>query len=425
MTAVDASAGAAVGGLMSVEAGLPALAWDHIRSGRRPEPESLARVAEADVAIEGVGGAAARRGALEAGLLGAGPLQALLELPGVTDVAVNGDGSVWLDTGSGLVRADVDLGDPDAVRRLAVRLAGLAGRRLDETSPFVDGVLPSGVRLHAILPPLVAGGPHLTLRVPAGTTMTLAHLEARSMFPPGWVEVLLRMVRRRVAFVVSGGTGVGKTTLLGALLGEAAPTERVVVVEDVRELQVDQPQVVRLEARPPNVEGAGEVTLTTLVRQALRMRPDRVVLGEARGAEVRELLAALNTGHEGGCGTVHANSAADVVARFEALGALAGMTPAAVHAQLVSAVDVVVHVGRRAVAREVRRQVETIGVMVPSRDGRPEVVPALAVDEVGGGRGPGWPRLLDVLGVSGQSGGPVAALATASEIRSDRGQSAS
>jgi pilus assembly protein CpaF len=410
---------------MSVEAELPAPAWDHIRTGRRPEPESLARVAEADVAIEGVGGAAARRGALEAGLLGAGPLQALLELPGVTDVAVNGDGSVWLDTGSGLVRADVDLGDPDAVRRLAVRLAGLAGRRLDETSPFVDGVLPSGVRLHAILPPLVAGGPHLTLRVPAGTTMTLADLEARSMFPPGWVEVLLRMVRRRVAFVVSGGTGVGKTTLLGALLGEAAPTERVVVVEDVRELRVDQPQVVRLEARPPNVEGAGEVTLTTLVRQALRMRPDRVVLGEARGAEVRELLAALNTGHEGGCGTVHANSAADVVARFEALGALAGMTPAAVHAQLVSAVDVVVHVGRRAVAGEVRRQVATIGVVVPSRDGRPEVVAALSVDEVGGHRGPGWARLLDVLGVSGQSGGPVALLASAGEIRSDRGQGAS
>jgi pilus assembly protein CpaF len=409
---------------MSVAAELPAPAWDHIRTGRRPEPETLARVAEVDVAIEGVGGAAARRGALEAGLLGAGPLQALLEVPGVTDVAVNGDGSVWLDLGTGLVRADVDLGGPDSVRRLAVRLAGLAGRRLDETSPFVDGVLPSGVRLHAILPPLVAGGPHLTLRVPAPTTMSLADLQARAMFPPGWEEVLLRMVRRRVAFVVSGGTGVGKTTLLGALLGEAAPTERIVIVEDVRELQVDQPQVVRLEARPPNVEGAGEVTLTTLVRQALRMRPDRVVLGEARGAEVRELLAALNTGHEGGCGTLHANSAADVVARIEALGALAGMTPAAVHAQLVSAVDVVVHVGRRAVAGEVRRQVETIAVVVPSGGGRPEVVAALSVADGAGGGGPGWPRLLDVLGTPGQSGGPVALLATAGEIRSDPGQSA-
>jgi pilus assembly protein CpaF len=409
---------------VSAAAELPAPAWDHIRTGRRPEPETLARVAEADVAIEGVGGVAARRGALEAGLLGAGPLQALLELPGVTDVAVNGDGSVWLDQGSGLVRADVDLGGADAVRRLAVRLAGLAGRRLDETSPFVDAVLPSGVRLHAILPPLVAGGPHLTLRVPAPVTMNLADLQARGMFPPGWAEVLLRMVRRRVAFVVSGGTGVGKTTLLAALLGEAAPTERIVVVEDVRELKVERPQLVRLEARPPNVEGAGEVTLTTLVRQALRMRPDRVVLGEARGAEVRELLAALNTGHEGGCGTLHANSGADVVARFEALGALAGMTPAAVHAQLVSAVDVVVHVGRRTVAGEVQRHVETIGVVVRSRDGRPEVVAALSVAEAAGGRGPGWPRLLHVLGVSGQGGGPLALVAAAGEVRSDPGQSA-
>jgi pilus assembly protein CpaF len=403
---------------MTAPVELPAPAWDHIRTGRPPEPENLAMVADVDVATEGVGGAAARRGSLEAGLLGAGPLEPLLLLHGVTDVAVNGDGSVWLDTGRGLVRADVDLGSPDAVRRLAVRLAGLVGRRLDETSPFVDGVLPSGVRLHAILPPLVAGGPHLTLRVPARTAMTLADLQSRAMFPAGWAEVLLRLVRRRVAFVVSGGTGVGKTTLLGALLGEAAPSERVVVVEDVRELRVDQPQVVRLEARPPNVEGAGEVTLTTLVRQALRMRPDRVVLGEARGAEVRELLAALNTGHEGGCGTVHANSAADVVARFEALGALAGMTPAAVHAQLVSAVDVVVHVGRRAVDGEVQRQVETIGVVVPSRDGRPEVVAALTVDAGPGELGPGWPRLLDVLGVSGHGGVPRALRPMAGEIQS-------
>jgi pilus assembly protein CpaF len=409
---------------MSVASELPAPAWDQIRTGRRPEPESLAVVAEVDVATEGVGGAAARRGALEAGLLGAGPLEPLLELDGVTDVAVNGDGSVWLDVGSGLVKADVDLGGADAVRRLAVRLAGLAGRRLDETSPFVDGVLPSGVRLHAILPPLVADGPHLTLRIPARTTMTLADLQARSMFPRGWGEVLLRMVHGRVAFVVSGGTGVGKTTLLGALLGEAAPTERVVVVEDVRELRVHQPQVVRLEARPPNVEGAGEVTLTTLVRQALRMRPDRVVLGEARGAEVRELLAALNTGHEGGCGTLHANSAADVVARFEALGALAGMAPAAVHAQLVSAVDVVVHVGRRAVSGEVKRQVETIGVVVPSREGRPEVLSALSVDDVAGERGPGWPRLLDLLGVVGESDGAAALLAGPGAVRFDRGHPA-
>ncbi len=383
---------------MTVSAGLPAPAWEQIRGGRRPEPQNLATVAETDVAIDGLGGAAALRGSLQAQLLGAGPLEPLLELPGVTDVAVNGDGSVWVDAGAGLVRVDVDVGGPDAVRRLAVRLAGLAGRRLDENSPYVDGVLPSGVRLHAILPPLVADGPHLTLRIPARSAMTLTELEGRSMFPPDWAGLLRQLVRRRVAFVVSGGTGVGKTTLLGALLGEAPAAERVIVVEDVRELSVDQPQVVRLEARPANVEGAGEVTLTTLVRQALRMRPDRLVLGEARGAEVRELLAALNTGHEGGCGTLHANSAGDVVARFEALGALAGMSPAAVHAQLVSAVDVVVHVGRRVAEGAVRRQVETIGVVVRGPDGRPEVVDALSTDRDGSPRGPGWPRLSALLG---------------------------
>jgi pilus assembly protein CpaF len=347
---------------------------------------------------------AARRGSLHADLLGAGPLEPLLDRPGVTDVAVNGDGSVWVDAGDGMVRAEVDIGGPDAVRRLAVRLAGLAGRRLDETSPYVDGVLPSGVRLHAILPPLVGDGPHLTLRVPARSSMSLADLEAGGMFPPGWGGLLRRLVDRRVAFVVSGGTGAGKTTLLGALLGESAAGERVVVVEDVRELRIDRPQVVRLEARPPNVEGAGEVTLTTLVRQALRMRPDRIVLGEARGAEVRELLAALNTGHEGGCGTLHANGAADVVARFEALGALAGMTPAAVHAQLVSAVDVVVHLGRRSVDGNVRRRVETIGVLVRGPDGRPEVRDGLTSGQGEDARGAGWPVLLEVLGMSPADG---------------------
>ena len=173
------------------------------------------------------------------------------------------------------------------------------------------------MRLHAILPPLVAGGPHLTLRVPARARASLTDLGDRGLFPARWQSVLRALVARRVAFVISGGTGAGKTTLLGALLAEAGADERLVVVEDVRELRVDHGHVIRLEARPANVEGAGEVTLTTLVRQALRMRPDRLIVGEVRGAEVRELLAALNTGHEGGCGTLRANAAADVVARFE------------------------------------------------------------------------------------------------------------
>ena len=303
-------------------------------------------------------------------MLGAGLLDRWLEEAGVTDVAVNGDGRVWVDRGDGMEWVGDRLAPGDA-RSLAVRLAGLAGRRLDESSPYVDGQLPSGARLHAVLPPLVADGPHITIRVPSRSPVGLAELESRRMFPPEWGELLRAVVAERVAFVVSGGTGAGKTTLLAALLGEAAAAERILIVEDVRELHVDHPHVVRLEARPANVEGAGEVTLTTLVRQALRMRPDRLVVGEVRGAEVRELLAALNTGHEGGCGTVHANAPDDILARFEALGALAGLGPVAVRSQLASAFDLVVHVSRHGA---VGRVAEIAAVF--RRDGEPCVVPA-------------------------------------------------
>ena len=224
------------------------------------------------------------------------------------------------------------------------------------------------------------------------------------MLPPEWEPVLRALVDRRLAFVVSGGTGAGKTTLLAALLGCIDPVERLLVVEDVRELTVDHPHLVRLEARPANVEGAGEVTLTTLVRQALRMRPDRIVVGEVRGAEVRELLAALNTGHEGGCGTVHANAPADVVARFEALGALAGLTPEAVRAQLAAAIDVVVHVTRD----HGLRRVASVAALF-RRDGDPCIVPALEWD--GPMHAPrcaaGWPALAARLGLGTELAGPA------------------
>jgi len=342
---------------------LPGAAWEQIRQGRAPDAEVLGRVAGSGLATLGVDGVASVREGLRSQLLGAGPLEPLLADEDVTDVAVNGDGSVWVDRGFGMERVEVDIGGPEAQRRLAVRLAGLAGRRLDETAPYVDGQLPSGVRLHAILPPLVAGGPHLTLRVPARSRACLEDLGQRGLFPIEWLPVLRALVARRIAFVISGGTGAGKTTLLGALLAEVGADERLVVVEDVRELRVAHGHVIRLEARPPNVEGAGEVSLTALVRQALRMRPDRLIVGEVRGAEVRELLAALNTGHEGGCGTVHANAAKDVVARFEALGALADLSPSAVHAQLTSAVDVVLHLSRSAIGRPSTRRIESIGVL--------------------------------------------------------------
>ncbi|NUR80282.1 MAG: TadA family conjugal transfer-associated ATPase [Dermatophilaceae bacterium] len=369
--------------------------WQRVRDGVSPDGGAVADVAAQEQGALGVRRVAASRSALAARVLGAGPLDAWLCEPGVTDVAVNGDGSVWVDRGQGMERVGDRL-EPDDARALAVRLAGLAGRRLDDASPWVDGQLPSGARLHAMLPPLVAGGPHITIRVPPSESVSLEGLCARGMMPAEWEPVLRAAVETRLAFVVSGGTGAGKTTLLAALLGCIDPVERLLVVEDVRELSVDRPHLVRLEARPPNVEGAGEVTLTTLVRQALRMRPDRIVVGEVRGAEVRELLAALNTGHEGGCGTVHANAPADVVARFEALGALAGLSPDAVRAQLAAAIDLVVHVSRD----RGHRRVSSVAALF-RRDGAPSIVPALEWDGPGHlpRTGPAWPALAARLGL--------------------------
>ncbi|HKJ12369.1 MAG TPA: TadA family conjugal transfer-associated ATPase [Ornithinimicrobium sp.] len=310
--------------------------------------------------------------------LGLGPLSPLVFQDGVTDVLVNGSAGVWVDRGNGLHRADLELHDDSSLRRLAVRLAAVAGQRLDSAAPYVDGLLPGGIRLHAVLPPLVDGAAHISLRIPRRVPPSLATLRELGMFDRDTETVLRRIVRARVAFLVGGGTGSGKTTLLAALLSQVPARERIVVVEDVRELSVDHPHVVYLQGRAANVEGRGEITLTTLVRQSLRMRPDRVVLGEARGAEVRELLTALNTGHEGGCGTVHTNSAADVVPRLEALGGLAGLGPEAVRTQLGSAIQVVLHVERVGPVRRLT-DIAVIGL----REGRLRVRSALRVQSEG------------------------------------------
>jgi pilus assembly protein CpaF len=302
-------------------------------------------------------------------ITGAGPLEGLLRLPGITDVLVNGPDDIWVDHGSGLRRASLRLPDESAVRRLAQRLAASAGRRLDDAVPFVDARLPGGVRLHAVLPPISPEGTVISLRVTAATSFGLDDLVIGGSVPATLMPVLVALVRSKAAFLVTGGTGSGKTTVLGALLGAADPRERVVLVEDSGELHPALPHVVRLEARPPNVEGAGRVGLDDLVRQALRMRPDRLVVGEVRGAEVVDLLAALNTGHEGGCGTLHANSPADVPARLEALGAAAGLRRAAVHAQAVAALDAVVHLVRQ---RDGRRRIVSIDLL--SRSARDELV---------------------------------------------------
>jgi pilus assembly protein CpaF len=313
-------------------------------------------------------------------VVGAGPLEPLLRTPGVTDVLVNGAGAVYLDRGRGLELTGVRFPDDAAVRRLAQRLAGTAGRRLDDATPYVDLRLADGTRFHAVLAPLARPGSMISLRVPSARAFSLDELERRGMVGPDGAALLRRLVESRLAFLVSGGTGSGKTTLLSALLGLVDPAHRIVVVEDASELRPDHPHVVGLEARPANVEGAGEVPLRVLVRQALRMRPDRLVVGEVRGAEVSDLLAAMNTGHEGGCGTLHANSARDVPARIEALAMAGGMTQEAVHSQLASAVDVVVHVARS--AHGIRR-VAAIGVLAREASGRVAVRPAVAFAEDG------------------------------------------
>ncbi|MFW5472652.1 TadA family conjugal transfer-associated ATPase [Knoellia sp. CPCC 206450] len=323
-----------------------------IRDGRAPDAGVIAELTGGVVAL-GSRGAAVEGERLRERVLGFGPLEQWVGAAEVTDILVNGDGSVWVDRGSGVEGTGQVLMASDA-RALATRLAGLARRRLDEAQPWVDAVLPGGVRLHAILPPLAEHGTHLSLRLARRQPVGVEGLRRLGSVGGEMASALSRIVAARLSFLVVGGTGAGKTTVLGALLADCAPDQRIVVAEDVRELEPSHPHVVRLQGRSANVEGAGAVTLVDLVRQALRMRPDRLVVGEVRGAEVRELLAALNTGHDGGTGTLHANGLDRTPARIEALGALAGLDRDAVHAQLRGAVDVVVEVGRVGGGRVVR-----------------------------------------------------------------------
>lgn len=302
-------------------------------------------------------------------LAGAGPLEPLLMRPNVTDIVVNGPGEVLADTGSGLIPAGVVITDAEQTRLLAQRLAARAGRRLDDASPFVDGVFAArdGIRwrLHAVLAPLAVDGTCLSLRVLRPATSSFPALEESGSIDVEAGALLREIVAARLSYLVIGGTGAGKTTLLAAMLGLVPARERIVCVEDSPELAPAHPHVVRLAARGGNSEGAGEVALRDLVRQSLRMRPDRVVVGEVRGAEVVDLLAALNTGHDGSAGTIHANSAAEVPARLAALGALGGLSGPALAAQVAASIHVVIGVRR---GHDGRRHVAEIGVVTTTRD---------------------------------------------------------
>lgn len=321
---------------------------------------------------------------LLAELGGAGVLDELLREDGITDVLVNGAGAVWVDSGTGLRPTDVSLPDEGSVRRLAVRLVALGGRRLDDASPYADARLPDGTRVHAVLPPLSPGGTSISLRVPPRRTFTLAELTDAGSVPREGAVLLRALVHAGVAFVVTGGTGSGKTTVLSTLLSQVPDRERLVIVEDAAELRPAHPHVVRLEARAPNAEGVGGVTLDVLIRQALRMRPDRLVVGEVRGGEVLDLLSALNTGHAGGCGTVHANRAQHLPARIESLCAAAGVPRTAAHSLLLAALDAVIHLRRDG---DGRRRVAGIAMLVANDRGLATVRPAYGFTTDGVTRG--------------------------------------
>jgi pilus assembly protein CpaF len=330
-------------------------------------------------------------------LTGAGVLDQFLTDPTVTDVLVNAPDSVWVERAGVLTRTAVHFPDEATVRRLAQRLAAQAGRRLDDAAPCVDAVLPGGTRLHAVLPPIAVRGTLISLRVPPRRAFTVEQLTGSGMVTDLGARLLEALAAARISFLISGGTGTGKTTLLGSLLGLVPRYERIVVAEECAELVATHPHIARLQCRSANQEGVGEVGLRTLVRQALRMRPDRVVVGEVRGVEVCDLLTAMNTGHEGGCATLHANGVSEIPARVEALAAPSGLSRGSIHSQLGAGVRVVVHLVRE---NSGRRRLASIGVLRRHTDGWVRVVPAVVFDADGTARpGPGAARLEGLLGL--------------------------
>ncbi|PRI10496.1 CpaF family protein [Leucobacter massiliensis] len=278
-----------------------------------------------------------------------GSLLPLLDDPRLRDLLVHvsrGVGRVWLDRGGLPEPQEERRLDPAEVRRIAVELVAAGGRHLDELHPCADVRLGDGIRVHAVLPPVAAGGAAVSIRVPRVSPPGLDELVRAGLCSAALAGELRGAVRARRNLLVTGGTGSGKTTVLAALLEHAHPHERIIVIEDVSELRLRHPHVVSLEARQASSEGVGEVGLDRLLRESLRMRPDRIVLGECRGAEISTLLGALNTGHDGSAGTLHANRLRDVPARLEAVGALAGLAPEALARQAVSALHGVIHLDR-------------------------------------------------------------------------------
>ena len=347
---------------------------------------------------KGIGDVGSALEELDARLNGLGEVLApLLRLPGITDILVNST-RVWVDCGQGVEPIDDGFSSEEEVRALAITMAAICGKRLDDAVPIVDGILPMGVRVHAVIPPLSGEGTIISLRIPARGGLTLEQMRKGASIDDTTQQILSRMLEVRCNVLISGATGSGKTTLLSALLSSISVNERLICIEEISELHPAHPHVVHLQARQANTQGRGEVSLSELVRAAMRMRPDRIILGECRGGEVRDIMSALNTGHRGSFATIHANTPAEVPARLSALGALAGMSAEATHVQAREAFDLVLHIVRSLGSYgNTGRRVAQIGVFGLER-GELTCSCAYRIDRRGrGSTGPAWEELRRVL----------------------------
>lgn len=288
-----------------------------------------------------------------ADMLGWGPLEALMEDAGVSEVMCNAHDEIWIEREGRVERTSVRFSDQGAYRQVIDRMLAVAGRRIDEASPMADGRLKDGSRINAIIPPLVVGEPVLTIRRFPEMPYTILDLIRMESISQDAAVFLSAAVKGKLNILISGGTGTGKTTLLNVLSNYIPEEDRVITIEDAAELRLDQPHVVRLESRPANIEGVGQVAIRDLVKNALRMRPDRIVVGEVRGGEALDMLQAMNTGHEGSLTTVHANSPRDALARLETMVLFSGLDLPlqAVREQIASALDVVIQLGRKSDGR--------------------------------------------------------------------------
>ncbi|MGP0048187.1 MAG: CpaF family protein [Solirubrobacteraceae bacterium] len=285
---------------------------------------------------------------LTADIVGHGPLERLLDDDTVTEIMVNGPYDVWVERAGRLHRTPVRFTDEDHLRRIISKIVAQVGRRIDESSPMVDARLPDGSRVNATIPPLSLSGPLLTIRKFGKTRLDMDALIKKNALLPETADLLSRCVMARLNILIAGGTGSGKTTLLNALSASIPDSERIITIEDAAELYLNQRHVLRLEARPKNIEGEGEISIRDLVKNSLRMRPDRIVIGEVRGAEAMDMLQAMNTGHDGSLSTLHANSPRDALARLETMVMMSGydLPLRAVREQIASALDLLIQVER-------------------------------------------------------------------------------